>query len=187
MAGMARGANVALTREIPDLRTVVVGVGWEQGLEQGLADNLTLAAILCDSSGRATGAEDFVFFNQTVSSDLSVAAIEDALGSDAEQVEIELAAVPAQVTRVVVVLYVNEGSPKRRTLGQLRQCTVRVLDGSTNTQVVASENLATAFESETAVVLGEIYRHGEHWKFKVVGQGYSSGLVGVAQQYGLPL
>jgi tellurium resistance protein TerD len=187
MAGMARGANVALTREIPDLRVAVLGVAWEPGVEQGLADNLTLAAILCDASGTATSTEDFVFFNQTVSSDLSVAAIEDTLGGDAEQIEIELPAVPSAVARIVAVLYVNEGSPKRRTLGQLRRCTVRILDGATNAPVVASENLADTFTSETAVVLGEVYRHGEHWKFKVVGQGYSSGLTGVAQQYGLSL
>ncbi|WP_100349230.1 TerD family protein [Luteimicrobium subarcticum] len=184
---MVRGANIALTKELPDLARLALGVSWDAGADDALVENLVLAAILCDADGRATSPDDFVFFNQAVSTDLSVAEVESALGDDAEQIEVDLAAVPAAVARVVVVLYVNEGSPRRRTLGQLRECRVRLLDASSSTQVVASENLAPAFQHETAVVLGEVYRHRDDWKFKVVGQGYSSGIVGVAEQYGLPL
>jgi tellurium resistance protein TerD len=185
--GLARGANVALTKEIPDLTTVVVGVSWDAGREAALADNLVLAAVLCDADGRATAADDFVFFHQTVSSDLSVALLDEVLGDDAEQLEIELAQVPEAVSRVVVVLYLSEGGSRRRTLGQLRRCTVRAVDGVTHQSIVTSEDLAPAFESETAVVLAEVYRHAGGWKFKVVGQGYTSGIAGVAEQYGLPL
>jgi tellurium resistance protein TerD len=95
--------------------------------------------------------------------------------------------VPAAVERVVVVLYLSEGGPRRRTLGQLKRCVVRVLDGVTGAGIVTSEDLAPGFGPETAVVLGEVYRHQGGWKFKVVGQGYAAGIVGVAEQYGLPL
>lgn len=184
---MQRGANVALTREVPGLKRLVVGVRWGSRVEQGLADNLVLAAILCDRAGRARSVDDFVFLNQVVSADLSVAQLDEVLGDDAEQLEIDLPAVPRDVERIVVLLYLNEGSPQRRTLGQLRECVVRVVDGGTGRQLVASENLAGTFGAETAVVLSEIYRHLDGWKFKVVGQGYSTGLVGVAEQFGLPL
>lgn len=183
---LIRGGNVSLTREIPGLRTVAIGAAWDKDAEPALADNLRLAAILCGSNGRVGGASDFVYLNQVISSDLSVEAMVNALGDDVEQLEIDLADVPAHVERVVVVLYVNEGMPRRRTLGQLRTCQVRVLDASSQSQIIASENLADGFVSETAVVLGEIYRHRGDWKFKVVGQGYAAGLTGVFEQYGIP-
>jgi tellurium resistance protein TerD len=184
---MTRGSNVSLTRELPHLTAAVLGVQWSAGSDPALAENLQYAAILCDAEGAASSSDDFVFFNQVVSADLSVARLEAVLGDDEEQIEVHLPDVPAAVHRIVVVLYVNEGSPRRRTLGQLRECRVRVLDGATDQQIVRSVNLAETFGAETAVVLGELYRHRDDWKFKVVGQGYSAGLAGIADQYGLPL
>jgi tellurium resistance protein TerD len=62
-----------------------------------------------------------------------------------------------------------------------------VLDTADNRELVRSEELAPAFSTETAVVLGEVYRHDQDWKFKVLGQGYSKGITGIAADYGIPL
>ncbi|MBE7190082.1 TerD family protein [Jatrophihabitans endophyticus] len=187
MAEMKRGANVALTREIPGLAAVVVGVSWDAGAERVLDDNLVLAAILVGPDGRARSDQDFVFFNQIASPAMSVQELDQALGDDKEQVEIDLAAVPAEIDRVVVVLYVNDGPAQRRTLGQLRSCVVRVRNAAGNAELVRSEELARTFGGETAVALGEIYRNGTDWKFKVLGQGYSKGVAAIAADYGVPL
>jgi tellurium resistance protein TerD len=187
MAEMKRGANVALTREVPGLRKLVLGMKWNAGGERVLDENLVFAALLCGTDGRVRSDQDFVFFNQLISADLSVRQLEQALGGDNEQLEIDLGAVPADVDRIVVTLYVNDGPAQRRTLGQLRSCVIRVLDGRDDRELVRSEELASAFSTETAVVLGEVYRHGGEWKFKVLGQGYAKGVAGVAADYGVPL
>jgi len=187
LAEMKRGANVSLTREVPGLTGLVVGVHWNAGSETALADNLTMATILCGANGRALSDQHFVFFNQLSSPELSVQQLEQALGGDQEQVEIDLNSVPAQVERIVVVVYVNEGPAQKRTLGQLRSCIVRVLNLQGNTELVRSEELANTLQTETALALGEVYRHGGDWKFKVLGQGYSKGIEGIAADYGLTL
>ena len=184
---MKRGANVALTREIPGLTGLVLGMRWSTGAERVLEESLVFAAILCGEDGRARSDQDFVFFNQLSSPERSVQQLEEALGGDQEQIEVDLAAVPAAIDRIVVVLYVNEIPAQRRTLGQLRSCVIRVLDGRDNRELVRSEELASAFSAETAVALGEVYRHGADWKFKVLGQGYSKGIAGIAADYGIPL
>jgi tellurium resistance protein TerD len=190
MADMRRGANVALTREIPGLRGVVLGVRWTAGAETALADNLVFAAVLCGADGRARNDEDFVFFNQLASPDLSVQQLESALAGDAEQIEVDLTAVPADVDRIVATVYVNDGPAQRRTLGQLRSCVVRVLDLADNRELVRSEDLAPGLSTETALVLGELYRDraaAGGWKFRVLGQGYAKGVAGIAADYGIPL
>jgi tellurium resistance protein TerD len=187
MAEMKRGANVALTREVPGLNGVVLGMRWNAGAERVLEENLTFAAILCGPDGRARSDRDFVFFNQIASPDESVQQLEQALAGDSEQIVVDLAGVPADIERIVVVLYVNEGPAQRRTLGQLRSCVIRVLNAADNTELVRSEELASAFHTETAVALGELYRHPSGWKFKVLGQGYSKGVAGIATDYGIPL
>lgn len=184
---MKRGANASLTREVPGLKGLVVGVRWDAGHETALADNLTMATILCGADGRALSDEHFVFFNQLSTPELSVQQLEQAMGGDQEQVEIDLSAVPAQVTRIVIVGYVNEGPAQRRTLGQLRSCVVRVLNLAGNAELLRSEDLASGLQAETALAVGEVYRHNGEWKFKVLGQGYSKGIAGIAADYGLSL
>lgn len=185
MATMRRGANVELTREIPNLRGLVLGVHWNAGGETALADNLVMATLLCDAQGRARSERDFVFFNQLSSPELSVQQLEQALGEDDEQVEVDLAAVPADVARIVVVVYVNDGPAQRRTLGQLRSCGIRVLDAANHRELVRSENLAAGLGGETALALGEVYRYDDGWKFKVLGDAYTRGVAGILTDYGL--
>ncbi len=187
MPAMTRGANVSLTREIPDLRGLVLGARWNAGAEHVLDDNLVFAALLLDADRKVRSDRDFVFFNQLTSSDLSVQQLERAMGDDNAQIEIDLAAVPADIERIVLILYINDGPAQRRTLGQLRSCFVRVLNLDGNTELVRSEELSDAFESETAVSLGEVYRYDGGWKFKVLGQGYSEGAGAVAKDFGVPL
>lgn len=183
---MARGSNVALTREIPSLRGVVLGVKLVS-TERVLTDSLVVATILCDSSSKALSDDHFVFFNQLSSPELSVQQLEQAVGEDTEQVEIDLGAVPTDVSRIVIVTYINEGNAARRSLGQLREVTVRVLNLADNAVLVRSENLATALTTETGLVLGELYRRGGGWKFKVIGQGYGNGIRAMAADFGVSL
>lgn len=186
MAEMKRGANVALTREIPGLSGLVLGISWNAGGERVLDENLVFAAVLLGPDGRARDDRDFVFFNQLASPDGSVQQLEAALGTDKEQIEVDLNAVPADIDRIAVVLYINDGPGQKRTLGQLRSCVIRVLNSADNKELVRSEELASAFSNETAVALGEVYRH-DGWKFRVLGQGYSKGVTGIATDYGVPL
>jgi len=187
MALLKRGANVELTREIPDLRTVVLGVKFGAGSETVLIDNLVVATILCDKSSKALSDEHFVFFNQLSSPDMSISQLEAAPGGDSEQIEVDLHAVPSEVERIVVVLYLNEGIAQRRSLGQLRECSIRVLNLAGEAELVRSENFAPALTSETALALGELYRRQGSWKFKVMGDAYAKGIAGIAADYGVAL
>lgn len=184
---LPKGANASLTREIPNLSGIVVGIDWDAGSEKVLADALTLMTILCDERGKALSDEHVVYFNQLVSADLSTVQLQELMGQDDEQLEIDLTAVPAEVDRIVVIVYVNEGVAGRRTLGQLRKCTLRVLNLDGGALLVQTVDLARGLGSETAVALGQVYRRGPEWKFKALGSGYSTGLAGVAKDFGVAL
>jgi len=80
------------------------------------------------------------------------ASLDVALGGDKEQVEVDLATVPAEVERIVIAVYVNDGPGSKRALGQLRSCVVRVLNRDGNTELVRSEDLAAADNGNRAVV-----------------------------------
>lgn len=184
---MAKGANVALTREVPGLKGVVVGVDWDAGAARFLHDSLTLLTVLCGSDRKALSQNHVVHFNQMVSADLSTGQVEQAMGGDDEQVEVDLAGVPDEVQRIVFVLYVNEGGGGRRTLGQLKRLVVRVLDLDSGNSLVSTDDLVPGLGGETALSLIELYRHSGEWKLRVLGAGYSDGLKGVARDFGVSL
>lgn len=175
-----------LTKEIPNLRGVALGIRYNAGGERDLADNLVIATILCDKASAALSDRHFVFLNQLTSPDMSVRQLAEALGEDDEHVEVDLTAVPPDVARIVLVMYVNEGIARRRSLGQLRSCIVRVLDLRNNQELVRSENLATGLIHESALSLGELYRHGTDWKFKVLGERYT-GIAAIAADFKVPM
>ena len=184
---MRRGANASLSRENPGLTGIVLGVRADAGAEKALADHLVVAAVLCDQAKQALSSDHFVFFNQLATPDLSVEKLTELLGPDRDQIEIDLDRVPESVFRIVVILYVNEGFPVNRALGRLRRCEVRVLNLATGAELVRSEDLAAGLDAETGLALGEVYRHQSEWKFRVLGDGYADGILGLARDYGISL
>ncbi|EHM3366617.1 TerD family protein, partial [Escherichia coli] len=48
---------------------------------------------------------------------------------------------------------------------------------------IARFDLSEDASTETAMVFGELYRHGTEWKFKAVGQGFAGGLSALASQH----
>ena len=106
------------------MRHIVVGVSWNARAEPVLQDNLVMAAVLCDEVNKAVSAEHFVFFNQSTSPDLSVSQWRRRSPVTRSRWKIDLPDVPPEVFRIALVLYVNEGTAARRTLGQLRQLAV---------------------------------------------------------------
>ncbi|MBF4162668.1 TerD family protein [Nocardioides acrostichi] len=186
-AVLPRGANAALTREVPGLDRLVIGVRFDAGAERSVLDDTVMMALLCDAGSRVTSGDDAVFFNQLSAGEHSVTEVDDVMGDDSEQVEIRLSRVPASVERVVVVAYVNQAIGARRTLAQLKGCTVRAVNGADGQELVRSENLATGWGLITAAVLAEAYRHQGGWKFKVIADGYAGGIIDLAKDFGVPL
>ena len=138
--------------------------------------------------GRALSDEHFVFFNQLASPDLSVQQLRAGARRRPEQIEVDLPTVPAEVERIVVVLYVNEGPAQRRTLGRLR--VVRRPGARPARQQRAGplrEPGAGARRPRPRLALGELYRHGGGWKFKVSGRATRRASRGIAADYGVPI
>lgn len=184
---LVKGGNVSLTARTPGLTSVVVGLGWDLP-RTGTAFDLDAAAMLVDRSGRVLSDAHVVFFAHRTSPEGSVHhAGGHLLGTgegDDEQIEVHLDAVPAEVTRVVFPVSIYAAAQRRQTFGQVRAAYVRVVDRVGGTEL-ARYDLSADASTETAMIFGELYRARDHWKFRAVGQGWDSGLGGIAAEYGV--
>jgi tellurium resistance protein TerD len=185
---LSKGGNVSLSKQAPGLTAVVVGLGWDPRTTTGADFDLDASAIMLDMAGRVLSDGHFVFFNNLKSPDGSVEHLGDNLTGggegDDEQIKINLAAVPAEAGKVVFPVSIYEAEQRQQNFGQVRNAFIRIVNQADNSEI-ARYDLTEDAATETAMVFGEIYRSFGEWKFRAVGQGYASGLKGIAQDFGV--
>ncbi|MEU2588410.1 TerD family protein [Streptomyces avermitilis] len=185
---LAKGGNVSLSKEAPGLTAVTVGLGWDVRTTTGADYDLDASALLCSDSGRVISDLHFVFYNNLTSPDGSVQHTGDNLTGegegDDESINVELAQVPAEVTKIVFPVSIHEAHSRGQSFGQVSNAFIRVVNRANDVEL-ARYDLSEDASTETAMVFGELYRHGGEWKFRAVGQGYASGLAGIASDYGV--
>jgi tellurium resistance protein TerD len=191
MAGLTlqKGNNLSLTKVSPGLTVATVGLGWDPRTTSGEAFDLDASALLIGEDGKVRSSADFIFYNQTSSADGSVVHLGDnrsgAGDGDDEQINIDLTKVAADVKRVVIVVSIDQADVRRQNFGQVRGAYCRVVDQ--DEQEIVRFDLSEDAAPETAMLFAEVYRNGSEWKFKAVGQGYTSGLAGIADDFGVVL
>ncbi|MEU2394196.1 TerD family protein [Streptomyces sp. NPDC007369] len=177
MQEIAKGANVSLTAFGEDAGSVVVSLGWSSASGSGDAD---VSVLLVAENGKVRGENDFCFYNNPATADGSVQLLgKTPTGNgDEDRISVDLAAIPEDVARIVVAAS-QYGDARFGDLDDLR---MTVSDRSGEPLVGFSIDDASV---ETAFIFGELYRRGEEWKFRAVGQGYETGLAGLATDFGV--
>ncbi|QNG37197.1 TerD family protein [Geodermatophilaceae bacterium NBWT11] len=185
---LSKGGNVSLTKEAPGLTAALVGLGWDARTTSGNAFDLDASALLVDAGGRVLSDAHFVFFNNLTSPDGSVTHTGDNLtgegDGDDEALTVALPVVPAAVDKIVFAVSIYDADGRGQSFGQVRNAYIRVVNQADGAEI-ARYDLSEDASTETAMIFGEIYRHSGDWKFRAVGQGYTSGLGGIARDFGV--
>ncbi|MFJ9550738.1 TerD family protein [Streptomyces erythrochromogenes] len=185
---LSKGGNVSLTKAAPNLTAVIVGLGWDARTTTGVDFDLDASAILTNDQGKVASDANFVFFNNLKSPDGSVEHTGDNTTGegegDDEAIKVNLAGVPDDVAKIVFPVSIYEAETRQQSFGQVRNAYIRVVNQADNTEL-ARYDLSEDASTETAMVFGELYRNGAEWKFRAIGQGYASGLRGIAQDFGV--
>jgi tellurium resistance protein TerD len=185
---LSKGGNVSLSKEAPGLTAVVVGLGWDVRTTTGADYDLDASALLCGADGKVLSDQHFVFFNNLASPDRSVEHSGDNLtgggDGDDEQIKVNLAAVAVQVERIAFPVSIYDAEKRGQSFGQVRNAFIRIVNQADNREL-ARYDLTEDASTETAMIFGELYRNGPEWKFRAIGQGYASGLAGIATDYGV--
>ncbi len=185
---LTKGANVSLSRTDPGLKQVAVGLGWNARSSSGDEFDLDAIAFMVKEDGKVRKDEDFIFYNNLVSSCGSVKHTGDnrsgAGDGDDEVVEVNLTKVPADIAKVVFSVTIHEADARRQNFGMVSGAFIRVVNDERGTEI-ARFDLSEEASIETAMIFGEIYRHSGEWKFRAIGQGFRGGLEALAQSFGI--
>jgi len=185
---LQKGGNVSLSKQAPGLKRIRFGLGWDLRKTDGSAFDLDASAFVLDSAGKVLSDQHFVFYNNTQDPSGAVVHKGDNHGGegegDDEALEIELGRVPADVQKIAFTVTIHEAEQRRQNFGQVGNAYIRLVNADTNSEVTRYD-LAEDASTETAMIFGELYRHGSDWKFRAVGQGFAGGLGPLAKNYGV--
>lgn len=183
-----KGGNVSLSKAVPGLSKIQVGLGWDVRATDGAAFDLDASCFLLTEAGKVRSDGDFIFYNNLKSPDGSVEHTGDNLTGDGdgddEAVLVELGQVPAEIHKIAVAVTIHDGEARRQNFGAVSNAFVRIVDTATGTEITRYD-LTEDSSTETAMIFGEVYRNAGEWKFRAVGQGFVGGLAPMARGFGV--
>ena len=185
---LQKGGNVNLSKEAPNLKKIIVGLGWDPRSTDGATFDLDGSAFLLKSDGKVRGDSDFIFYNNLKSTDGSVVHTGDNTTGegegDDERIEIDLTRVPADIDRISITVTIHDAEARRQNFGMVSKAFIRCLNAEGEKEI-ARYDLSEDSSTETAMIFGEIYRYNGEWKFKAIGQGFNGGLGPLARSFGV--
>lgn len=187
---LQKGQKVDLTKGNAGLKTLVVGLGWDEAPKKFSLFGKRDEDIDCDASallinantGKLSGPVDVVYYGQLMHRSGAVRHCGDNLtgagDGDDEQIIVELTKVPADFSKLVFVVTIYQALERRQHFGMIRNAFIRVVDADNGTEL-CKYNLSENYDGKTAMVFGEVYRHNGEWKFGAIGEPTNDN--GIAQ------
>jgi len=185
---LQKGQKIDLTKGNPGLSKILVGLGWDEvakpksgGILGSLFGGGASAAIDCDASAillndqnKLTSKERLVYFGNLQSADKSVKHTGDNLTGagegDDEQIQVDLGKVPSDVHKIVFVVNIYDAVKRKQDFGLIANAFIRVVN-PVNDQEFCRFNLTENYAGRTSLVVAEVYRHNNEWKFAAIGEG----------------
>jgi len=179
------------------LTHIMVGLGWDAKKSSGgfLSSifgtsndfDCDASAFIC-KNGKLTDTDDVVYFGNLTHKSGAVRHMGDNLTGegegDDEQIKVNLATVPANVQKIDFTVTIYEAEERNQNFGQVENAFIRVVNAANGEELIRYD-LTEDYSIETAVVVGELYRHGTEWKFNAIGSGFEGGLAALGRNYGV--
>lgn len=184
-----KGQRVSLTKGNPALDKVMIGLGWDINQYDGESDfDLDASVFLLKRNGKVGNDDDFVFYGNLEHPSHSIIHMGDnrtgAGDGDDETIEVTLSGLPTDYERLVVVITIYNAEHRLQNFGMISNAYIRLIDENVGEEIVRYD-LSEDFSTQTALVVGEIYKHRGQWQFKAIGSGYNGGLAKLCATYGI--
>ena len=186
---LSKGQKVDLTKGNASLKHIMVGLGWDVNAFDSVADFvLDASAFMCGANGKCPTEKEFIFYGNLEHPSGAVKHQGDNLtgegDGDDEQIFVDLKAIPESVDKIAFTVTIYEAQERRQNFGQVSNAYIRIVDEDTNQELIRYD-LGEDFSIETAIVVGELYRHNGEWKFNAIGSGFQGGLAALCGHYGI--
>lgn len=186
---LKKGGNVSLSKEAPGLNAITVGLGWDVRRTDGAAFDLDASAFVLGANDKVLSDAHFIFYNNKISPDGAVVyggdnRTGDGDGDD-ETIIVDFGKLTSDAKKVVVAVTIYDGEAKGQNFGSVQNAFARVTNNADGREL-ARYDLSEDASMNVAMVFVELYRGNEgDIKVKAIGEGWRSGLEGLASAMGV--
>ena len=177
---LQKGQKVDLTKGNTGLKTLVVGLGWDETPKKFSLfskhediDCDASAILINGATGKLNGPVDVVYYGQLMHRSGAIRHCGDNLtgagDGDDEQIIVELDKVPADYSKIVFTVTIYQARERKQQFGMIRNAFIRIVDADTGKEL-CRYNLSENYEGKTAMIFGEVYRYNGEWKFGAIGE-----------------
>ncbi len=186
---LSKGQKVDLTKGNPGLKNIMVGLGWDvNAFDSGADFDLDASAFLVADNGKCPTEKEFIFYGNLEHTSGSVKHMGDNRTGDGEgddeQIQVDLSTIPANVSKIAFTVTIYDAELRHQNFGQVSNAFIRIVNEATGEEIIRYD-LSEDFSIETAIVVGELYRHNGEWKFNAIGSGFQGGLAALCGHYGI--
>lgn len=186
---LTKGQKVDLTKGNPSLKNIMVGLGWDvNAFDSGADFDLDASVFMVGTNGKCPTEKEFIFYGNLTHDSEAVQHMGDNLtgegDGDDEQIKVDLTKIPSNIDKIAFTVTIYDSDVRKQNFGQVSNAYIRIVDEATGTEIIRYD-LGEDFSIETAVVVGELYRHNGDWKFNAIGSGFQGGLAALCGHYGI--
>jgi tellurium resistance protein TerD len=195
---LQKGQRISLTKEAPDLKRIICGLGWDVaeqsggglfGAFSGGSDCDLDASVIClDNGGKVRDKADIVYFGNLKHRSGAITHLGDNLtgagDGDDEQIVVDLLSMPSQIAKLIFTVNIYDCTARKQDFSQVKNAFVRLVDMSNNRELARYNLSGTEYKGATGMIMAELYRHNDEWKLAAIGNGVSvNGLGEIASSY----
>ena len=186
---LVKGQRMDVTKGNPNLSKILVGLGWDVRQYDGGTDfDLDASAFLLGANGKCLDERDFIYYyNLNHVSGAVRHSGDNRTGKgegDDEEIHVDLSKIPSSVEKIAFTATIYDAEKYKLNFGQVSNAFIRIVDEVTGEELLRYD-LGEDFSIETAIVVGELYRHQGEWKFNAIGSGFKGGLRALCLNYGV--
>lgn len=177
------GSNLVINKgqkiSLSGLNNISVCAGWD--IKDSRCD-VDISAFMLDASRKIISDDWFVFYGQVTSPDNSLKLDCNGTSADDKLIDVNLSAINPNVSRIVFVSTIDEAEANNLNFSMIENAYIRVLN---NNDEIFRFMLTDYYSTVTSMMLGELYKHNNEWKFSAIGDGVKKDLAGLCKMYGV--
>jgi len=179
---LQKGANSFLAYKNVNLDEIVVGLGCSQNNNF----DLDISAFMLNENGYVRNDQDFIFYNQPKDPDCCIVLYEDEVSDeDLCHFSLNLSKIPKGINKIQFVATINSEENNDVNFSMVKNVYLRIMQKDYDHEIIRFD--IEEINNEIALIMGEIYKYQEKWKFRAIGQGYNGGLAVITSAYGVKL
>ncbi|MDM5153663.1 TerD family protein [Bacillus sp. DX1.1] len=177
---LVRGQKADITKAHPGVGSLLVGLNWNALVNM----EVDASAFLVGMNGKITKEEDFVFYGQPYSSCQSIKLNQDVSGGNKQEFLLDLTRMKDEVQKIVFSITIHHAEEKKHFFRDVTHIQLGIRNAQTKVEIT-NFLITSSFTDESAIIVGELYRHAGEWKFNPIGSGYFGGLAALCENFGI--